>query len=72
VEDKDFVRTWQPPITGEKIMEVFNIPPSKPIGDLKNAIKDAILDGVIENNYEAAYAYMLKKAEEIGLKVFHS
>jgi tRNA nucleotidyltransferase/poly(A) polymerase len=67
VEEKDFVRTWQPPITGETIMEVFKIPPSKPIGDLKNAIKDAILDGVIANTYDAAYAYMLEEAKKMGL-----
>ncbi|MES1225752.1 MAG: tRNA nucleotidyltransferase, partial [Bacteroidota bacterium] len=69
VEKKDFVRTWQPPVTGEKIMEVFNIPPSKPVGDIKNAIKDAILDGVIANTYEAAYAFMLEEAKKMGLKI---
>ena len=67
VEEKDFVRTWQPPITGETIMDVFKIPPSKPVGDLKNAIKDAILDGVIANTYDAAYAYMLEEAKKLGL-----
>ena len=67
VEEKDRIRTWQPPITGEVIMEIFDIPPSKPVGDLKNAIKDAILDGDIDNNYDAAYDFMIEKAKELGL-----
>jgi poly(A) polymerase len=68
VEDRDHIRSWQPPISGEEIMKVFNLPPSKPIGDLKNAIKDAILDGFVENNYQAAYDYMIKKADGMGIK----
>jgi tRNA nucleotidyltransferase/poly(A) polymerase len=67
VEEKDKIRNWQPPITGEVIMETFNIAPSKTVGIIKDAIKDAILDGVIENNYESAYQYMLQKAVEQGL-----
>jgi putative nucleotidyltransferase with HDIG domain len=67
VEEKDRIRTWQPPIGGEMIMEIFGIPPSKPVGVLKNAIKDAILDGEIDNNYDAAYDFMIKKAQEMGL-----
>jgi poly(A) polymerase len=67
VEEKDNIRTWQPPVSGEMIMEIFGIPPSKPVGIIKDAIKDAILDGVIPNNYDAAYDYMLEKAKELNL-----
>ena len=69
VEEKDHVRNWQPPITGDEIMEIFGLPPSKPVGILKNALKDAILDGVIDNSYEAAYDYLVEKAGEMELKI---
>ncbi len=68
IEGKDRIRNFQPPIKGEEIIASFNLQPSKIVGDIKTAIKDAILDGIIENTHEAAYRYMLKIGKEKGLK----
>ncbi len=68
IEEKDRVRNFQPPVSGEDIMETFNIGPCREIGDIKAAIKEAILDGEIENDREQAYTLMLKLGEEMGLK----
>lgn len=65
IEQKDKLRKWQPPISGEEIMKLYNLPPSKEIGILKNALKDAILDGEVENNYESAKKFLDKKFEEV-------
>jgi poly(A) polymerase len=69
LEERDSIRNFQPPISGDDIQLVFGIPPSRPIGDIKKAIKDAILDGVIPNNFEAAYQLMLKEGLAMGLTV---
>ncbi|WP_298121493.1 HD domain-containing protein [Flavobacterium sp.] len=68
VEERDHVRQFQPPISGEEIMEIFNLKPSREIGMLKEAVKEAILDGKIPNEYQAAYDFVLNRAEKLGLK----
>ncbi len=67
VESKDHVRLFQPPVTGDEIIRMFNLPPSKMIGDLKERIKEAILEGEIHNNREEALALLLRVAKEKGL-----
>lgn len=68
VEKKDKIRNWEPPIDGDIIMKAFNIKPSKEVGVIKKAIREAILDGHLSNNYEEAYEFMLQKGTELGLK----
>ncbi len=68
VEERDHVRNFQPPISGELIMKTFNLKPCREIGQIKDAIKEAILEGEISNNYDEAYEFMLKRAEKLGLK----
>jgi len=68
VEEKDHVRQFQPPISGEEIMQLFNLKPSREIGMLKEAVKEAILDGKIPNEYDAAYEFVLNRAQKLGLQ----
>ena len=68
VEARDHVRNFQPPISGEEIMTIFNLKPSREIGVLKEAVKEAILEGEIPNEYQAAYDFVLKRAEKLGLQ----
>ncbi len=67
VEESDHLRNWQPPITGEIIMKEFNLPPSRKVGEIKNAVREAILDGEIPNDFGAAFEYMKKVAQDLGV-----
>lgn len=68
VEERDRIRNWQPPIDGQYIMDLFGIGPSKEIGIIKTQLKDAILDGIIDNNLEEALKFVIEKGKELGLQ----
>ena len=69
IEGRDALRNFQPPVTGELIMETFGLSPCREIGIIKSSIKEAILEGEIHNNYDEAYEYMMAKGLELGLTV---
>jgi len=68
LEERDAIRNFQPPVSGEEIIEIFDLKPSKTVGDIKNAIKEAILEGEIRNNYQDAYHFMIEYGKSLGLK----
>lgn len=68
VEEKDRIRNWQPPVTGEHIMKAFNLKPGREVGEIKNAIREAILEGEIRNDFDQAFEFMLRIGHDMGLK----
>jgi putative nucleotidyltransferase with HDIG domain len=68
VEESDHIRNWQPPISGEMIMQTFNLPASKLVGEIKDAVREAILDGVIKNDFDEAFSFMIRYAKEQNIK----
>lgn len=68
VEDRDHLRNWQPPVTGEMIMSTFGIRPGRLVGEIKTAIREAILDGVLESDYDQAFAFMINEGRKHGLE----
>ncbi|MFT5724605.1 MAG: poly(A) polymerase, partial [Bacteroidia bacterium] len=68
VEERDRIRNFQPPVSGEDIIELFKIKPSREVGLIKNALKEAVLEGDIRNNRDEAINFVLRKGEELGLK----
>src|SRR5690606_31233940 len=68
VEERDHLRNWQPPVTGEDIMQVFELGPGRKVGVIKNAIREAILDGDIPNERQAAYRFMIEEGKKINLE----
>jgi poly(A) polymerase len=68
IEEKDHIRNFQPPIDGELIMKIFGLPPCREVGIIKSAIKEAILDGEIKNDFREAYDFMIKMSVDLGLR----